>query len=366
MAALILLAALLILAAVINYHPSSKPETPAIPETPEPQVLGDGEATYQMAEGNPGMNYLALEVYPPGVGALSFLKKGQSVNTAELEKQMQGCGYIRTPKVSVPGDFAIRGEVFDFYPFGSDEPVRAVFEFDEIDAVKTFDPITQASTGRLDSAVIPPCKEILWDSEHIETVRNMGLLKEPDLEKLVTENEVAEEEYIFPLTFEKCGHHEGTYTFQEYHSDGRSFKTFVPIMHGCNNFCSYCIVPYVRGREVSRSAEDILHEIEFLEQHNVREITLLGQNVNSYRGTYKGSEISFPELLDLICSHISSIGWVRFLSSHPKDFSSKLIDTIAANPQVCRHIHLPVQHGSNRILELMNRRYTKEHADQEH
>ena len=154
---------------------------------------------------------------------------------------------------------------------------------------------------------------------------------------------------------------EGTYTFQEYHSDGRSFKTFVPIMHGCNNFCSYCIVPYVRGREVSRSAEDILHEIEFLEQHNVREITLLGQNVNSYRGTYKGSEISFPELLDLICSHISSIGWVRFLSSHPKDFSSKLIDTIAANPQVCRHIHLPVQHGSNRILELMNRRYTKEH-----
>ncbi len=137
---------------------------------------------------------------------ISFLKKGQSVNTAELEKQMQGCGYIRTPKVSVPGDFAIRGEVFDFYPFGSDEPVRAVFEFDEIDAVKTFDPITQASTGRLDSAVIPPCKEILWDSEHIETVRNMGLLKEPDLEKLVTENEVAEEEYIFPLTFEKCGH----------------------------------------------------------------------------------------------------------------------------------------------------------------
>ena len=152
-----------------------------------------------------------------------------------------------------------------------------------------------------------------------------------------------------------------TYTFQEYHSDGKSFKTFVPIMHGCNNFCSYCIVPYVRGREVSRSAEEILHEIEFLEQHNVKEITLLGQNVNSYRGTYKGKEISFPELLELICGHIDSIGWVRFLSSHPKDFSSYLIDTIAANPQVCRHIHLPVQHGSNRILGLMNRRYTREH-----
>ena len=154
---------------------------------------------------------------------------------------------------------------------------------------------------------------------------------------------------------------EGTYIFQEYHSDGSNFKTFVPIMHGCDNFCSYCIVPYVRGREVSRSAEEILHEIEFLESHNVKEITLLGQNVNSYRGTYRGKEISFPELLDLICSHISSIGWVRFLSSHPKDFSSALIDTIAANPQVCRHIHLPVQHGSDRILSLMNRRYTSGH-----
>ena len=154
---------------------------------------------------------------------------------------------------------------------------------------------------------------------------------------------------------------ENTYTFQEYHSDGKSFKTFVPIMHGCNNFCSYCIVPYVRGQEVSRKAEDVLHEIEFLEQHDVKEITLLGQNVNSYRGTYQGKEISFPRLLELICGHINSIGWVRFLSSHPKDFSSQLIETIAANPQICHHIHLPVQHGSNRILSLMNRRYTKEH-----
>lgn len=151
------------------------------------------------------------------------------------------------------------------------------------------------------------------------------------------------------------------YTFQEYHSDGKSFKTFVPIMHGCNNFCSYCIVPYVRGREVSRSAEEILHEIAFLESHNVKEITLLGQNVNSYRGTWQGKEISFPQLLDLICSNLNSIGWVRFLSSHPKDFSSELIDTIAANPQICRHIHLPVQHGSDRILSLMNRRYTAGH-----
>ncbi|MBQ6673179.1 MAG: tRNA (N6-isopentenyl adenosine(37)-C2)-methylthiotransferase MiaB [Spirochaetia bacterium] len=159
----------------------------------------------------------------------------------------------------------------------------------------------------------------------------------------------------------ESGSEPGAYTFQEYHSDGTSFKTFVPIMHGCNNFCSYCIVPYVRGREVSRKAEEVLHEIAFLEDHNVREITLLGQNVNSYRGMYQGREISFPELLDLICSHINSIGWVRFLSSHPKDFSSELIDTIASHPQICRHIHLPVQHGSDRILSLMNRRYTASH-----
>ena len=114
---------------------------------------------------------------------LFSIRKGQSINTEKLEMQMQACGYIRTPKVSVPGDFALRGEVFDFYPFGSDEPVRAVFEFDEIDAIKTFDPITQASTGKLESVVIPPCREILLDQEHIEDM-----------------------EYIFPLTFEKIGH----------------------------------------------------------------------------------------------------------------------------------------------------------------
>ena len=134
---------------------------------------------------------------------LFVLNKGQPVNTAELEQQMQHCGYIRTPKVSVPGDFAIRGEVLDFYPFGSEEPVRAVFEFDEIDHIKTFDPVTQATTGELENVTIPPCREILWDKEHIEAVKRLGLLKEAALEDLETDNEVAEEEYIFPLTFEK-------------------------------------------------------------------------------------------------------------------------------------------------------------------
>ncbi len=136
---------------------------------------------------------------------ISLLKRGQGINTSELEQQMQQSGYIRTPKVSVPGDFAIRGEVFDFYPFGSEEPVRAFFDFDEIEHIKTFDPISQSSTGELETVVIPPCREILWDSDHIEAVRKLGFFKEDALERLETEHEVSDEEYIFPLTFEKKG-----------------------------------------------------------------------------------------------------------------------------------------------------------------
>lgn len=148
------------------------------------------------------------------------------------------------------------------------------------------------------------------------------------------------------------------YVFMDYHSDGSSFKAFVPIMHGCNNFCSYCIVPYVRGREISRDAEAVINEVRFLDSKGVKEITFLGQNVNSYRGLYRGKEIDFATLLKLTCENISSVGWIRFMSSHPKDFGSDLIDTIAEYPQICSHIHLPVQHGSDRILELMNRKYT--------
>lgn len=142
-------------------------------------------------------------------------------------------------------------------------------------------------------------------------------------------------------------------------------STFVPIMHGCNNFCTYCIVPYVRGREISRPVEEILQELDTLSRYKVLDITLLGQNVNSYRGTYNGQDINFAQLLQIICDHLkktkSSIGWVRFLSSHPKDFSDELIDTIAKNDLICHHIALPVQHGSSEVLKAMNRRYTREH-----
>ena len=142
-------------------------------------------------------------------------------------------------------------------------------------------------------------------------------------------------------------------------------STFVPIMHGCNNFCTYCIVPYVRGREISRPVEEILQELDTLSRYKVLDSTLLGQNVNSYHGTYNGQDINFAQLLQIICDHLketkSSIGWVRFLSSHPKDFSDELIDTIAKNDLICHHIALPVQHGSSEVLKAMNRRYTREH-----
>ncbi len=165
---------------------------------------------------------------------------------------------------------------------------------------------------------------------------------------------------------------EPVYTFSEFSYEPGAFQAYVPIMHGCNNFCTYCIVPYVRGREVSRSPEAILHELDLLSAKNVREITLLGQNVNSYRwnaktdtsGTYDDFTMDFPELMQLIADHLretkSSIGWVRFMSSHPKDLSERLIDVIAREEVFCRHIHLPVQHGSTRILAAMNRRYTRE------
>ncbi|EFW38177.1 tRNA-i(6)A37 thiotransferase enzyme MiaB [Treponema phagedenis F0421] len=144
-----------------------------------------------------------------------------------------------------------------------------------------------------------------------------------------------------------------------------AFQSFIPIMNGCNNFCTYCIVPYVRGREISRSLEAILAEVEELSEKGVREITLLGQNVNSYRGKdFEGKLITFPELLRRVarvCEKKDSIRWIRFMSSHPKDFSDELITVIAEEPRVCKLIHLPVQHGSNAVLKRMNRSYTREH-----
>ncbi len=163
-----------------------------------------------------------------------------------------------------------------------------------------------------------------------------------------------------------------SYRFAPLSYEPGAFTAFVPIMHGCNNFCTYCIVPYVRGREISRPVSDILAELDVLSSYGVKEVTLLGQNVNSYSGLREGKtgddsgsgeKCRFPELMQRIADHLrktqSPIGWVRFISSHPKDLSDELIDVIAREPVLCRHIHLPVQHGSDRILKAMNRKYTR-------
>ena len=138
-----------------------------------------------------------------------------------------------------------------------------------------------------------------------------------------------------------------------------SFKAGVNIMLGCNNFCSYCIVPYVRGRERSREPEDIIHEIEQMVSEGVVEVMLLGQNVNSYGKTLE-EPISFAELLQKV-EQIEGLKRIRFMTSHPKDLSDDLIAVMKNSKKICKHMHLPVQSGSTRLLENMNRRYTKEH-----
>ncbi|MDY4615245.1 MAG: tRNA (N6-isopentenyl adenosine(37)-C2)-methylthiotransferase MiaB [Bacteroidaceae bacterium] len=141
---------------------------------------------------------------------------------------------------------------------------------------------------------------------------------------------------------------------------GAHIGGFVSIMRGCNNFCHYCIVPYTRGRERSRDVESILRECMDLRDRGFREVTLLGQNVNSYRATdAEGQETSFPQLLQRVARAVPEMR-VRFTTSHPKDMSDETLHVIASEPNICHHIHLPVQSGSDRILKLMNRKYTRE------
>ncbi len=157
-------------------------------------------------------------------------------------------------------------------------------------------------------------------------------------------------------------------TFQTENEDGHIFEEIsykrddpplakIPIMYGCNNFCTYCIVPYVRGRERSRAAEHILAEAREVADQGYREIMLLGQNVNSYGNDLKGG-FSFAELLRAICK-IDGIERVRFMTSHPKDLSEELIAAMAEEPKICKQLHLPIQSGSDKILAAMNRKYTR-------
>ncbi len=177
----------------------------------------------------------------------------------------------------------------------------------------------------------------------------LGPLTASRFEKLVS----AAESGLTPAPQEKSG-----YEFSAFHGRPAEHKAFIPIMHGCNNFCSYCIVPYVRGPETSRAPGKIIEEIAELERGGCREITLLGQNVNSYRFSENGTLFTFPRLLELIAEKTRSVEWIRFLTSHPKDVSKDLIRVMADTPSICNHIHLPVQHGSDSVLSRMNRQYS--------
>lgn len=145
--------------------------------------------------------------------------------------------------------------------------------------------------------------------------------------------------------------------FEQKEPPQRKYKyiSFVAISRGCDNFCSYCVVPYVRGPERHRPIGQIINEIQFLAESGCKETTLIGQNVNSYK--YEGFD--FSDLLQMVNDE-TEIEWIRFMTSHPKDLSEKLIDKIASLPKVCEHLHLPLQSGSDRILQMMNRAYTSE------
>lgn len=169
----------------------------------------------------------------------------------------------------------------------------------------------------------------------------------------------------FPIMLEKALNNQRVFNITE--MDGEviegmpterepGFSTFVNIMYGCNNFCTYCIVPYVRGRERSRRPEDIIDEVRTVIEQGYSEVTLLGQNVNSYY--YEG--VTFPMLLRSV-NEIEGLKRLRFMTSHPKDLSDELIDAMAQLDKVCKHIHLPVQSGSDEILRRMNRRYDSAH-----
>lgn len=140
---------------------------------------------------------------------------------------------------------------------------------------------------------------------------------------------------------------------------GVRISGFISIMRGCNNFCTYCIVPYTRGRERSRDVDSILNEVRDMRAKGFREITLLGQNVNSYSFDKDGNNITFPMLLEQVALEAPEVR-IRFTTSHPKDMSDETLQVVAAHSNICRHIHLPAQSGSSRILNVMNRKYTRE------
>ncbi len=200
------------------------------------------------------------------------------------------------------------------------------------------------------------CMAVRLKENIIEKKRFVDFIMGPDNYRTLPDvlAKISQREFSEPAKLAEINSYEVYGELFPAHTEGVS--AWVAIMRGCNNFCSYCIVPYVRGAERSRSANEILAEVKALAQQNYVEVTLLGQNVNSYRD----GPVDFADLIARV-AEVPGIKRVRFATSHPKDLSLKLIQTIADHPNICKHLHLPVQSGSDRILKLMNRKYDRQH-----
>lgn len=265
---------------------------------------------------------------------------GCQMNTAEsnaLELQLKGAGLVPA-KTAEDADCAI----LNTCSVRKSAENRIWGRLGLFAHIKTLHPLTLIVTGCMAERLQ---EELKGEAPHVDYVLGTND-KQKILEVLISPEsaELRSESYSFGTSYYQQG----------------EYSSYIPIMNGCNNFCSYCIVPYVRGREVSRPVEDILSEVRFLASKGVKEITLLGQNVNSYHFEKDGKVLTFPSLLEQVCSVAGSIEWIRFESPHPKDFSEDLIRVIRDQDKVAKHLHIPMQSGNTRILGLMNRRYTRE------
>ncbi len=264
---------------------------------------------------------------------------GCQMNIAEsnaLEARLLGCGLSKTEKAE-EADLVI----LNTCSVRKTAESRIWGRLGFFAHVKKSHPLTLVVTGCMAQRLL---EEMQKEAPQVDYV--VGVNDKQKILDIATEGTFSKSEVY---AFDHLSYHEG------------ELSSYVPIMNGCNNFCSYCIVPYVRGRESSRSMEDVLSEIDYLESKGVREVTLLGQNVNSYRGfDTKGRDVTFPFLLKEVARRCHTIRWIRFDSPHPKDFSPELIKVMAEEAHVAKHVHVPLQSGNSRILALMNRHYTKE------
>lgn len=265
---------------------------------------------------------------------------GCQMNTAEsnaLELQLKGAGLVPA-KSAEDADCAI----LNTCSVRKSAENRIWGRLGLFAHIKTLHPLTLIVTGCMAERLQEDLKD---DAPHVDYVLGTN-----DKQKIL-------EVLISPESAELRSE---TYSFGDSYYNEGEYSSYIPIMNGCNNFCSYCIVPYVRGREISRPVEEVLDEVRYLDSKEVKEITLLGQNVNSYHYENDGKVITFPSLLERVCSVAGEIEWIRFESPHPKDFSDSLIRVIKEQPKVAKHLHIPMQSGNTRILGLMNRKYTRD------